>query len=185
MAPRTRIVVGRERLESLRHGSARSPIDDECIQEVRRRRGRIHVLVFRGRDDSGDGQWTFHDALSADEEIELGTLIVQSMETTRRALVGEGVLVHVHSDFTFRDTQLFKQGTDLVIAAAERQLARADLPPQRAAELKLDLWTLKHLSFYFTSALSRILSEVLPDKLGLLEKRARTARELARTLGQG
>lgn len=182
MAPRVPVAVGAERLSALRRGLERGSIDDECISEVRRRGGRIQVLVFRGRNDSGSGAWSFGEGLTAADETELGRLIVKSMETTRRLLTAEGVFVHVHSDFTFRDAQIFKNGTECVIAEATDELARGELTDDRRTELKVDLWTLKHLCFYFTLPLSKVLRDVLPDKLPLLERRAQSVRELARQL---
>ena len=177
MTPRQHVVVGRERLAALRQRPSQGAIDRQCVAEVTRRRGRIEVLVFRGASDEGDGSWRFADDLAPDDADELGRLMVASMAPTRLALMQAGVFVHVHSDFSPRDADLFKRGTARVIDDAQLLVDAAGDAAARA-RAQADLWSLKHLSFYLTSPLGRVLDEILVDKLPLLEHRSETLRQL-------
>lgn len=176
MTPRAPLRVGRERLIELRRSAAGSPIDDECVRRVRRGRGRIRAVLFRGRNDDSSASWGFAEDLGPDEELELAQLLVRSMNVTRRRLMAAGVLVHMHTEFSFRDADLCKRATERVIDELEGELAERVSPATTL--LRLDLWALRHLTFYFTLAFDKVLSSVLPDKLPILERREHRVQEL-------
>jgi hypothetical protein len=177
MTPRHPVVAGRERLRELRLDTEPGAIDRQCIAEVERRRGRVQVLVFRGKSDDGASSWSFDATLTAAEEDEIGHRMVASMAPTRLAYLRAGVYVHVHSDFSPRDAEIFKRGTATAIAELERLLPLLT-DARNKAQAQIDLWSLKHLSFYLTSSLTRVLDEILVDKLPLLEPRTAKVEKL-------
>lgn len=163
------VVVGRARLEALRKSVAAGALDREIIDEVRKRAGRVKALVIRGVD------WRVDPALDVHDREELGLLLTRSQLPTYRRFLSAGMVVVVHGEFGPVETEVFRRGAEHVIADIESSPAkRVD---DRALQ-RVDLFNLKHLCFFFSLSIDRLLREILPPQLKLFETRAERIRDM-------
>lgn len=177
MSPETHVVVRADRLDALRTDLSPGPIDLEVLRQVRLRDGRVRVLALRGTDGAV-GSYRFDPALARAQVRELGYLLVKSQIATYRRLLAMGVLVHLHVDWGGLETDAFRQGTTRLADEVNALTSRRSLPDGLLALCQLDSWMLRHLQFYMTLGLERALTDVLPEKLPLLEIRMPHVKEM-------
>jgi hypothetical protein len=163
------VVVGRARLEALRKSTAPGALDREIIEEVRKRQGRVKALVIRFAD------WRVDPSLDVHDREELGLLLTRSQLSTYRRFLSAGIVVVVHGELGPVETEVFRRGAEHVIADIESSPARRD--DDRALQ-RVDLFDLKHLCFFFSLSIDRLLTKVLPTQLELFETRAERIRDM-------
>jgi len=179
VTPREVVTVGHMRMAQLRDRTAPSALDQEILRQVRRRSGRIQILMLRGQNDDGSGAWQIDPSLGDDEAAELGYWIARSQLPSHRRLLASGLLAFLHVHFGSRDVSALRRGVDRL--TAEMQSER-DLGDELSAIRKVDLWVLRHLSFYFSLSSAQVLHDQLPSKAALFESRIPRIRELLATL---
>jgi hypothetical protein len=174
--------VGRERLAALREQSSAGIIDQEIVEEVRRRRTEMPIAVFRGLADSGEIAWAFAEDLSDAEVDELAYRLVVSQQPTYRSLLEAGVFVIVHVECGRRETPSFRAGTARRLAELRGELADMTQTRRLDPVRRLDIWMLQNLTFFFNLELESVLRDVLPDKIPLLEQRVPTIKAMLAAL---
>jgi hypothetical protein len=179
VTPREVLTVGHTRMAKLRERSTPSALDQEILRQVRRRSGRIQMLMLRGQSDDRTGLWQIDPALSEAEAWELGYFLVRSQLPAHRRLLSAGVVAFLHVHFASRDVEAMRRGVDRLMAEMQ---AEPDLGDATSAIRKVDLWVLRHLSFYFSLSSAQVLHDVLPSKALLFESRIPRIRELLLTL---
>ncbi len=168
ISPIQPVILGAARLAELRDDLRRAPIDHQIAREIRRRTGRVEIMIFRGVGPAG-ATWRFDEALGDDDADELGYLLTRSQLPTWRALVANGVHLHLHTDWGVRETAACRRG-----AARLRQELAAD-GAVRSVE-RFDAYMLSYLSLFYSADLDHVLGELLPSQLGLIEQRAARVR---------
>jgi hypothetical protein len=171
VTPRTAVRVGRERLAVLRDQASAGGIDEEIVEEVRRRGGAIPIAIFRGRGDTGEGSWGFSEDLTDSEVEELGYRLVVSQQATYRRLLENGVFLIVHVECGRRETPALKAGTSRRLSELQQELADSTQTRRLDPVRRLDIWMLQNLTFFFNLELDAVLGDVLADKIPLLEQR--------------
>ncbi len=182
VAPRARVVAGRERLEELRASLKPGAIDLQLVREVRRRRGRLDALLMRGRSADGNGEWRLDPSLSDDDRAELGYLLAKSHLPNHRRFMVAGICVYVHTDFADAELEMFKVGAERLRGELEASVASRRGDEDEAATERVDLWVLKNLSFWFGISAERVLAEILPEQLPMFEARRPHMQAMIRTL---
>jgi hypothetical protein len=163
------VVLGRARLEALRKSTAPGALDRFILDEVRKRAGSVSALVVRGVD------WRVDPSLDVHDREELGLLLTRSQVPTYRRFLSAGMVVVVHGEFGPIETEIFRRGAEHVIADIESSPARSD--DARAIQ-RVDVFNLKHLCFFFSLSIDRLLTEILPPQLKLFETRAERIRDM-------
>lgn len=179
MTPQLPVIVGHMRMAQLRHDAGPGPIDEEMLKEVRRRNGRVQILMMRGQNDDGSGRWSIDPSLTDEEAAELGYLLNKSQIPTYRRFLALGVIVYVHAEFGRREADAFRRGADRLL----EELQKA--PEKDAATMairRVDAWILRNLTFFFSLGASAVLTDVLPNKTPLFEARLPRIREMLATL---
>lgn len=175
LTPTDHVRIGRARLEALRSAreSVPSSYDRSILEAVREEASGDFVLFFRAARDDGRGSYALADDLDDDEAVELASYLVRAQLSTYRKLAKLGVIAFIHVEFSPRDVQAYRTGTDRLAAELER--AAPDAPD---AGHELDLWLLNHLTFYFTISFDRAITSLIPNEVALLETRIPRLREL-------
>ncbi len=170
ITPATRIVLGHEQLDQLRATSGESPIDDSIVGRIEASSVPHPVVIFRGANDEGTGSWGFAEDLEPDDAYELARHLVLSHLPTQRAMLVHGAYVMVHTDFGSLEADLFRRASKEV--HDEMHGARISDQQMRAMH-EANVWILRHLNFYFSLSYQKVITEVLPDKLPLIEMRSK------------
>ena len=101
----------------------------------------------------------------------MGYLLMKSHLPFYRALMQLGVLLFIYCDWEGRDYEVLKRGQ-------ERLLAERTVGSVHTAVQRLDAWTLRHLVFFFTNSVYKVLGSMLPDKIPLIEQRIPRIRKM-------
>ncbi len=156
-----------------------SDVDRHLLEQMRQREGRVNAVVFRGRDDVGDGSWGFDPALDAHEADALALELLRGMVLVYRAFVESGVCVHAHADWGPAEARAFRVANGTLVAELGQQLEHGQLGPVQRREAEVELWTLRNLTFFFTLGFRTLVRSVLPEKLPMLETRTERLRARA------
>lgn len=183
-SPTDAIRIDRTRLATLREGPGESAIDRAIVREARARSGRARLAMFRARGND-DAAWELDADLTDEEAAEAGYLLVRSHLWLHRKLMASGILAIVHVELGFREVDALREATKTMIEELEARAKDDELDPEGAAVLRADVWSLKHLTFYFTLGFARAVEDTLPDMIPMLEQRERTMRELVESLPAG
>ncbi len=172
--------VGRDHLERLRDPEADGQIEASIVDHVEDAAQPFPMVIFRGRSDDGAGTWGISGELGMDEEKELARRLVRSHLPTHRRLLRAGTYVMVHTEFDSRTADLLRRASEQLHDELARTLADVAEPtPQQQA----DLWILRHYNFYFSLGFEKVVKDVLPERVPLIELRKSHIETLARSLG--
>ncbi|MEQ9073776.1 MAG: hypothetical protein RLP09_07950 [Sandaracinaceae bacterium] len=184
LSPTERVRVGRDRLERYRReGPTSAPLDLEMLAAVRRTGDESQLVVFCGRDASGDGSWGFEEGLGEEEAHELGYHLVCEQLPVYRRLVAAGVYALLHVDFGPLEVDAYQHGTRRLLEELERgSIPEVGSDPDGLSILQADRWILHNLCFFFTLPLQDVTQTILRRQLPLLESRVPHLRELTASL---
>lgn len=171
--------VGRETLERLRASGDEGPIERSIVDYMERASEPYPFTIFRGQDEDGTVSWGLEEGLDQHEAHELARRLILSHLATHRCLLRAGTYVMVHTDFDSRDALVFRRASEELAEERARTLAETTEP---TAEAQADLWILRHYNFYFSLGYEKVLANVLPDRVPLIELRQGHIESLARAL---
>jgi hypothetical protein len=177
VTPTDRIVIGRDRLDRIRAGDARSIIDELVLDRARTWTPRIEAVVFVAHDGE-DRCWSFAADLGPEEIDELGYEMVRAQLALYRGLLDAGIHALTGIALPAAEHAAFVRGTERLAAEIERELQGADRA--RASVLRLDLWLLDHLALWTPASPERFFAAQLPELLSLLQRRRRQIRDMHR-----
>jgi len=185
VTPSRDIRVGRERLRELRVAPDGGSLDEQIWRSATKHAD-ASIMVMRGRNDDGSGSWGFDEELTDEETTELGELLVRSQVPTYRRLIAAGMLALIHVEFGFREVAALRNATAVVRDELERRSqSELEKAPPAAAVHALDVWILRHLTFFFSVSFDKVASDTLPEMLPLIEQRAAHLEELVAALPPG
>jgi hypothetical protein len=176
VTPRVPIVLGAARLASLRSGDVGAAIDDELYLRVKARPAPPSVVVFRAKSDDGQGSWGFDPKLPDPDARELAKRLARNHMMSHRRLFGAGVLAVVHTDYGLREAELFR-AVEAELAQEEEERAHTGTG-RASAEAQLNLWTLRTLTFTHTLRAQKVIADLLPSTILMLERTSQTVREM-------
>ncbi len=176
--PCVQIDVGHMRMAQLREKVEPGPIDREILRQVRRRSGRISMLMMCGQNTDASAYWRIDPALPDGDAWELGYLLSRSQVPTHRRFLAAGVVVFLHVHFGAREVEAYRRGVERLT----KELSALSDKGEDGAIRKVDLWVLRHLSFYFTLSSAQVLHDVLPGKAALFESRVPRIKEMLQAL---
>lgn len=169
VTPTEHVRVGRVRLDELRAKDELGPLDASMMQAAEERRGRASIVVFRGRDDEGQGSWGFADDLDESGRAEAATLMLRSHLVIYRALRDADYELVLHTELGGPEVTAMREAVDIHSAWLR---SRPVFDDEERARIDTDLWILRHLVFHFEIGFSRLVESVLPEKIAMLERRA-------------
>lgn len=175
LTPKQPQVLGRERMEGLRHASGLSKVDRMIVGEAAARKGNIQLAFFRAMDEQGQIAWSFDETLSPDECDELGYLLVRALLPIHRRMMAQGIGLLVHSEWGDRECSAMRHGRE----KNRRELEdRIDSEPVAAA----DAWILRNMLFHSTLPIEKLVRGTLPSQLRLIAARQKRIGELIAAL---
>jgi hypothetical protein len=172
VTPRVHISLGAVRLAALRAAERGGEIDDALFLRVKSCRQSPSAVIFRARSDDGAGSWGFDSKLADVDARDLAKRLARTHMESHRRLFGAGVLAVVHTDYGRREADLFR--------AVETELAQEEeaLAASGSAVAQLNLWTLRTLTFTYTLKASKVISDLLPNTIVMLERTAPMVKEM-------
>lgn len=181
VTPRARFLLGKERLARLRADTRPGPLDDSLYLRVKAAPARPNVVVFRAKSDDGIGSWGLDPQLSEGEARELAKRLSRTHVESHRRLFAAGVLAVVHTDYGLREAELFRAAEGELAQEEER---RAKTETGTASALaQLNTWTLRTLSFTYTLRASKVIADLLPSTIAMLEQSAPMVKEMVVAAG--
>ncbi len=170
-APGGEVVVGARDLEALQADpDAPSELDAVLIEAVADSEVPLTAFVFAGQ--RGDGCWRLDPTLSPEASRRLGYHLARSQLTLYRALVAAGISLCFGVAMGMAEAAALKTGTARLIEELEGGAAVG------GATVEANLWVLRHLTFFTSASLDRVLAGTLAEKLLLCEGRAQRVRAL-------
>ncbi len=164
------MVVGRDRLQSLREQVSSSQADLAIIEQTRQW-APLHAFVFRGRNDDGSGYWRLDEQLDAAESSELCSLMFRSHLPLKRALLDAGSLDNIYIEWGRRETSAFESGLRRLRETLRHELRSAPADSREARLLRLDLWLSDRISLFSGASLDDVLQTLLPPRMARREER--------------
>jgi len=171
------MIVGRDRLQSLREQVSLSETDLEIIEQTRQW-APLHAFVFRGHNDDGSGYWRLDEELDASEASELCALMFRSHLPLKRALLEAGSLDNIYIEWRPRETTAFESGLRRLRETLRHELTAAVPDSPQARLLRLDLWLSDRISLFSAANLDDVLQSLLPPRMARREERLARVRPL-------
>ena len=146
---------------------------DPVATRAQEARGDAKLMIFRGKDDVGQGSWAIDGTVDEGQAAAVGEELVRWHLPTWRTLAADGIVLLVHLDLDERTCLALEAGKRIVSrelrlkSRTEGTLAN-DVEEARA---RLDLWLLQHLVFFFGLSYERAVTSTLPDMMPMLEQR--------------
>lgn len=169
ITPTAHIRVSPDRLVSLRESTEPGPIDMAICDQAWERAPGLHLTIFRGRDDGGEGSWAFAEGMDPETRGELTYLMLIHQMHVYRELIRAGLCLHLHVEWGEEEIWAFRAAARRRVEELERVLAEG--PESAKLPAQVDIWILRNLTFFFQLDLDTITKRLLPDKLALLERR--------------
>jgi hypothetical protein len=176
VTPRVPIVLGAVRLSALRDAGGAGEIDDALYLRVKACKKPPSAVIFRAKSDDGAGTWGFDASLSDLDARDLAKRLARMHIESHRRLFGAGVLAVVHTDYGTREADLFR-AVESELAREEEERA-ASGSGRAAAVAQLNLWTLRTLTFTYTLRASKVISDLLPNTIVMLERTAPIVKQM-------
>ena len=176
VTPRAHLVLGQERLARLRRETRPSALDDALYLRVKAAGSPPSVVVFRARSDDGTGSWGFDPQLSDAQARELAKRLARTHVESHRRLFAAGVLAVVHTDYGLREAELFR-AAEGELAQEEEERAKNETGTASALA-QLNTWTLRTLSFTYTLRAQKVIADLLPSTIAMLEQTAPMVKEM-------
>src|SRR5205814_7583732 len=98
ITPKNPMIIGRERIEKLRHAGDVNQVERSLIAQVRRRDD-VRVVLFRAKNDTGERVWQFGPDLEDSMMEDAGTVMTRALLPLHRRLMAAGVMLMVHTDW--------------------------------------------------------------------------------------
>lgn len=147
-----------------------SEVDAEILDQAKRRAPRVTLCIFRGRDDSKDNHWRFDPDLSEDEAFELALGLMRGQLIVYREMVRTGVCLFLHVGWGSMEAAGFRRACETLGNELEERQANGSPEQQRPTDA-VDLWVARNLVFFFSLGFKKVVEDILPEKLALMEKR--------------
>ena len=149
--------AGAERSRS--HGAANdvSPMDAAICSAVRSHASEARALLFQACHD--DGSWGFSSELDGEELDQAAYAVIRGMLGVYREVVRAGWVTVFSSDFDPVTQMALRRGTEMRLEELD-----SVIHPE-------EIWVYRHLAFFTTLGLERVLSSVLPGKMRMLMAR--------------
>lgn len=153
--------------------------DDEFARALRLSPD-ARLMIFRGRDESGAGSWGVAEDASESEAADLGELMVRRYLPIWRSLAASGLVLLVHLELDERTREGLEAGRRIVMRELRLKSRTEGTLADEVEEAltRLDLWILKHLTFFFGLSFERATRTTLPDMMPMLEQRDVSLRRL-------
>ena len=179
ITPRERMVITPALLESPPRDEGRTERDSDILQYARGLSERVHLAIFRGRDDDGEGSWGFAEDVDETTGTALALAMLPGHLQVWRGMLQMGVCLFLHVDWEPREAVAFGNATDALVGRLDAEVAAG----QDVDRATLDLWILKNLTFYTSLSLVKVVDGFLPEKLSLMESRMDRIHKMALELG--
>lgn len=142
--------------------------DRRILAEARRRPANppLSVCIFRGKNSTGTGSFGLDPELPSKMACEVGVRLLRGQTDVYRELIGLGICLFVHAEFDPRSVVALRSATEALIAELE-----AKTRAKHSVLDRLDLWVHRNLNLFLTVRFDRLVENVLPGKLDLMEKR--------------
>jgi len=176
VTPRVHLILGQERLARLRRDARPGALDDALYLRVKAAAPAPTVVVFRARSDDGKGSWGFDPHLADSDARELAKRLVRTHVESHRRLFAAGVLAVVHTDYGLREAELFR-AAEGELAQEEEERAKNETGTASALA-QLNTWTLRTLSFTYTLRAQKVIADLLPSTIAMLEQSAPMVKEM-------
>lgn len=134
------------------------------------------VCIFRTEAPFDAVRYRFDPAMSEDQAVDTALAMLDGQMEIYRSLLRSGLCLFLHTDLGPLEVHGFRGAVDRRTAQLEPLTGREGLPGKRA---QLDLWMLRNLIFFFSLGFDKLIAEILPDKLSLMEKRMERIHRLA------
>lgn len=180
VSPKRAIVIGRERLESMRLGLSPSGTDDAIVHAARHYGAQVTIFCPESKEHGGS--WRFAEDLDAQEVDELAQFLLASQLITYRRLIEIGVCMHVRVGMATREQDALRAARDHHLQRLEQLGANPVRTGAHPSEADLDHWILSNFTFFFGMSLRRVVEEVLPKNAKTMLKRLRRVQQLRETL---
>ncbi|HEY6909206.1 MAG TPA: hypothetical protein VI356_07545 [Myxococcales bacterium] len=181
VTPRARILLGAVRLAALRAAQRGGEIDDALFLRVKACARPPSAVIFRAKSEDGQGWWGFDPRLPDLDARDLAKRLARTHMESHRRLFGAGVLAVVHTDYGTREAALFR-AVEAELAQEEEERA-ASGNSRDAAVAQLNLWTLRTLTFTYTLKASKVISDLLPATIVMLERTAPIVKQMLAAAG--
>jgi hypothetical protein len=176
VTPRVHLVLGAARLASLREATQPGALDDALYLRVKTMEPPPTVVIFRARSNDGQGSWGFDPQLAEADARELAKRLARTHMESHLRLFAAGVLAVVHTDYGLREANLFRTAE---AELAQEEEGRAASETGRASALaQLNLWTLRTLTFTHTLRAEKVIADLLPSTIQMLERTAPMVKEM-------
>lgn len=171
VTPLEPIVIGRERIERMRHpkATALSKVDRWLVDEVGARAERSAVLLFRAVDADGNEALRFDPELEEEELVDGGVAFTRVLLPLYRRFLARGIVQMIHTDMPGLECHVMRHG---VRALGEPE----DDAPDALRDL--DVWICKNMILHVALGLDHVVGDFLPPHLRMIERRRRQVREL-------
>lgn len=176
VTPRVHLLLGQERLAQLRGDTRPGALDDTLYLRVKSLAAPPSVVVFRARSDDGTGSWGFDPQLPDTQARELAKRLARTHVESHRRLFAAGVLAVVHTDYGPREAELFRTAEG-ELAQEEEERAKNETGTASALA-QLNIWTLRTLSFTYTLRAQKVIADLLPSTIAMLEQTAPMVKEM-------
>jgi hypothetical protein len=175
ITPTRPMVVGRKRIDALRHSTGVSRVERWLIEQSRPRGAAARIVLFRAVNDAGERLWQFDPALSDPDLQDGGLVMSRALLPFHRRMMASGVVLIVHTDWGLRECYAMRSG---VQKALQDLSGSPDNDPTREA----DRWLLSHMLLHAALDLNHVLKTLLPAHLLMVERRWPRVRELVARL---
>lgn len=176
VTPRVHILLGAVRLAALRAAQRGGEIDDALYLRVKSCAKPPSAVIFRAKSEDGAGSWGFDPKLLDVDARDLAKRLARTHMESHRRLFGAGVLAVVHTDYGTREAALFR-AVETELAQEEEERA-ASGNSRDAAVAQINLWTLRTLTFTYTLKASKVISDLLPATIVMLERTAPIVKQM-------
>src|SRR6185503_2892331 len=109
ITPKNAMVIGRERIEKLRHADGVNQVERNLIAQVRRREN-VRIVLFRAKNDAGQRVWQFGPDIQDSMMADVGIVMTKALLPLHRRLMAAGVMLMVHTDWGGRECVAMRDG---------------------------------------------------------------------------
>jgi hypothetical protein len=176
VTPRVHVSLGAARLAALRAAQRGGEIDDALYLRVKACARPPSAVLFRAKSDDGTGSWGFDRNLSEVDARDLAKRLARTHMKSHRRLFAAGVLAVVHTDYGTREADLFRAAEAELAKEEEARAVSGNSPESAIAQL--NLWTLRTLTFTYTLKASKVISDLLPATIVMLERTAPIVKQM-------
>lgn len=158
-----------------------SEVDAEILDQAKRRASRVSLCIFRGRDDSEENYWRFDPSISEENAFDLALGLMRGQLIVYREMVRTGVCLFLHVGWGSMEAAGFRRACETLGNELEERQTNGT-PDQQEPTDPIDLWVARNLVFFFSLGFKKVVEDILPEKLALMEKRMERIQRMAEVL---